>query len=254
MIVLFFLAGSAVIFMLITAILLYTVLHQKKIVQLRMQLHEEDLQRQQNIYDALQEGQEQERTRLAQELHDGVGAKLSGLKMTLEYLKTNTSQNAALIETVFSELSETLEEVREISHNLQPYFIHNSIEQLLSNLMEQLSTAGTCTYDLAVEMSGSEMTDTVKLHVYRIIAELLNNIHKHAMASKASVQINTEQDRMEIVVEDNGIGLYNATSNSEGIGLKNIKHRISICKGTMNIDSSGGGTTVIIEIPLNHVS
>lgn len=246
-----YLVSALVVLLLVAAILVYAFFHQKKLVQLRVQLHEEELRRRQAIFDALQEGQEQERSRLSQELHDGIGAKLSGLKMTLEYLKSNATENVALLSKVYAEVADTLEEMREISHNLQPYFFNRSIEQLLQNQMEQLNTSGDCRYVLEAGPSEVQPGPTVKLHVYRIVAELLNNIHKHARASQASVQINTEQDKMEIVVEDNGVGLYNAQSNAQGIGLKNINHRINICKGHINIDSSGSGTTVIISIPLN---
>jgi two-component system NarL family sensor kinase len=248
------LEGTAVILLLITAIVIYAFLHQKKIVLLRLRLHEEELQRQQAIFDALQEGQEKERTRLAQELHDGIGAKLSGLKMTMEYLNTNVTQHQVLISKVFSGLTETLEEVREISHNLQPYFFNNSIEQLLHDLIERHNTVGECSYSLSMSPLEKELDEYLKLHIYRIISELLNNIRKHAQAGQASVQINMEAGRMTITVEDDGIGMHDGHHNLESIGLKNIKTRVTACKGSINIDSSERGTTIIIEIPVNPIA
>jgi signal transduction histidine kinase len=119
--------------------------------------------------------------------------------------------------------------------------------------MEQLSSMNGCRYDLFMNSPATGIDNNVKLHCYRIIAELLHNIHKHAKATLASVQINIENDRMEIVVEDNGIGVYSNLSSQEGIGLMNIRNRINVCKGIMSIDSSEKGTTVIIEIPLNSI-
>lgn len=249
----YFFFGAIPVLLLVTAIITYAFLHQKKVGQLKMMLYEEDLRSQQAIFNALQEGQEKERARLAEELHDGIGAKLSGLKMTLEYLKSTATENAALVSKVFSGVAETLEEVREISHNLQPYYFNDrDLEQLLLNHIEQLnaSTDG-CRYDLLMNTPVKGIGKTIKLHTYRIITELLNNIHKHARANLASVQINAEDDTLEIVVEDNGIGMDNARSNSEGIGLMNINNRINVCKGKINIDSSEKGSSVIIEIPLN---
>lgn len=250
----FLLVGTLVILLLIVAIVTYALLHQKKVVQLRKRLYEEELRRQQAIFDALQNGQEKERTRLAQELHDGVGAKLSGLKMAMEYLKLNATQHENLISKIFAGLTETLEEVREISHNLQPYFFNNSIEQLLFNLVEQHNAIGDCNFSLSMSPLEREMDEYLKLHIYRIISELLNNIRKHSRANQASVQINVENDIMTIAVEDNGIGMSDSRHDLESIGLKNIKTRLEVCKGKINIDSSEKGTMVIVEVPINPIT
>lgn len=251
-VLIYYFVGSSVILLLVIAIVTYAFMHQKKVVQLRLKLHQEDLHRQQAIFDALQEGQEQERTRLAQELHDGVGAKLSGLKMNLEYLKLNTSEHTELVAKVYAGVSETLEEVRAVSHNLMPYvFSGKDMEQLLLHCIEQFNALEGCRYSLLIGTPVTAMDETIKMHVYRIVAELLNNIHKHAKATIASVQVNIEDGKMEIVVEDNGIGMQEAPANAAGIGLKNIGNRVNICKGLLNMDSSEKGTTVMIEIPLN---
>ncbi len=247
------LVATIIIMLLITAIVAYAFLHQKKLVLLRIRLSEEELRRQQAIFDALQEGQEKERARLSQELHDGVGAKLSGLKMTLEYLSLNVKEHGPLIAKVFAGVADTLEEVRAISHNLQPYFFNNNIEQLLTDLVAQHNTTGNCTYTLSMNPLEKEPGEHLKLHIYRIISELLNNIRKHAQASQASVQINIEGETMTIAVEDNGIGIVDGLYNLESIGLKNIKTRVKVCKGEIHIESSGKGTTVIIDIPINTI-
>lgn len=250
-IVVYYLGGSTLVLLLIIAIVTYAFLYQKKVIQLKTQLHEEDMRARQAVFDALQEGQERERARLSEELHDGIGAKLSGLKMSMEYLKICSVENNDLITTIFLGLTETLEEVREISHNLQPYYFNDKdLEQLLGNYMDQLGSLNGCRYDLFVSPAANTVDKAIKLHCYRIIAELLNNIHKHAKATQASVQINVEDHQMEIVVEDNGVGIYSSGLAQEGIGLMNIKNRVNVCKGTMSIDSSEKGTTVIIEIPL----
>jgi len=247
-----YLAGCCLVFLLVAAIVTYAFLHQKKVMQLRTQLHEEELSHQQAVFDALQEGQEQERTRLAQELHDGVGAKLSGIKMYLEHLKAHAATDTALIEKIFDGIAQTLEEVREISHNLHPLALDKKgLKQLLLDYIEQLNISGSCRFDLLFDIPEEGIDKTVQLHSYRIIEELLSNIHRHACASMASVQIHLEEGMMEIVVEDNGIGLDKARANSEGIGLRNIHSRVNVCRGMINIDSSGNGTSVIIELPVN---
>lgn len=254
-IIIYYFVASIVVLLLVVAIVVYAFLHQKKVVQLTMQLHEQELRRRQAVFDALQDGQEKERTRLAQELHDGIGAKLSGLKMNLEYLNLNATEYKDLIAKVFQGLTETLEEVREVSHNLSPYQLNEKdLRRLILNCIDEFNNYDSCSYDLFMNDSARDVEKTIKIHICRIIAELLNNIHKHSKATIASVQISMEGALMEIVVEDNGIGMDNAMINSDGIGLKNINNRVNVCKGTINIDSSQNGTIVIIEIPLNQLA
>ncbi len=245
-------AASILVLLLVVAIVTYAFVHQKKVTQLEMKLHEEELRRQQATFDALQQGQEEERRRLAQELHDGIGARLSGLKMNLEYLDMNATEYKALISKVFLGVTETLEEVREVSHNLLPYQLDGkNLKALLLNCIEQFNAYGTCNYDLFMDDEPTGIVETIKIHIYRMVAELLNNINKHAKATIASIQISIDEGKMEIIVEDNGIGLKNSATERKGIGLTNIENRVNICKGTINVDSSDNGTSVIIEIPLN---
>lgn len=251
-IVSYYLTGSALLLLLVVAIVTYAVLHQKKVIQFRTRLHEQEMKQQQAEFDALQEGEEKERTRVAEELHDGIGAKLSGLKMNLEYLKSNTTENQELIERVFSGITETLEEVRDISRNLLPaFFNERDLAQLLADDVERYQS-GECQYDLIVNTGNVAIDQVTKKYCYRIVMELLTNIHKHAAASQASVQINIEDNMLEIAVEDNGIGFDIHGPEQKGIGLLNIRNRVNFCKGGISIDSSASGTTVIIEIPLNR--
>lgn len=251
-IIIYYYVASLVVLLLVVAIVSYAFLHQKKVIQLQTLLHEEELRRRQAIFDALQDGQEKERTRLARELHDGIGARLSGLKMNLEYLDMNAREYKDLIAKVFQGLSETLEEVREVSHNLLPYQLYGKeLRELLQNCIEQFNAYGGCSYDLSMDHVEADVSETIKMHLYRITAELLNNIHKHARATIASIQISIEEGIIEIIVEDNGIGFEWDTLKPDGIGLANIRSRVDVCKGTLNVDSSVKGTSVIIEIPLN---
>lgn len=251
-ILIYYFVASVVVLLLVVAIITYAFLHQKKVVQLKMQLHEEELRRQQAIFNALQDGQEKERARLARELHDGIGAKLSGLKMNLEYLDINASEHRELISKIFEGVAETLEEVREVSHNLLPYQLNGKgVRELLLQCIDQFNAYGGCTYDLFMDDKEPDIPDTVRTNIYRIVAELLNNIHKHAKATVASIQLSVDDAAMELIVEDNGIGLEMPCADPNGIGLQNVKARVDMCKGTLSIDSSGKGTSVIIEIPLN---
>ena len=98
------------------------------------------------------------------------------------------------------------------------------------------------------EASLSNVSKTIKLHCYRIITELLLNIHKHAGATKAFLQVIEEDNILQIIAEDNGRGF--TENEGKGIGLTNIRNRVNLNKGSINIDSSKKGTTIIIQIPI----
>lgn len=203
----------------------------------------------------MQEGEEKERNRIAEELHDGVSAKLAGLNMNLDYLrsKINNKESESIIEKTFSGIGEIINELRDISHNLQPILMdEKNLQSSLTNYIDQLNSKNECHYDLYFEVLVEEIRKPLKLHCYRIITELLYNIHKHAKATNASVQMVAENNTLELIVEDNGMGFTRGNNDSQGIGLMNIQNRVGINKGSMNIDSSAAGTTIIIELPLNN--
>jgi signal transduction histidine kinase len=251
-IIIYYLAGTGFVLIFITAIVIYVFQHLKKVNAFRQKLHDEELIKQDAIFSALQEGEEKERARLAEELHDGVGAKLSGLNMNLEYVrpKITDPDTKNLINKTFEGVSEVINEIRELSHNLQPlYFSEKDLLLSLQDYISQLNSKGDCHYILFFEADLSTVNKAVKLHCYRIITELLLNVHKHATATQAFVQIIEEKNTLQIIVEDNGQG-FRENGVQKGMGLSNINSRVSLNKGTINIDSSGKGTTIIIQIPI----
>lgn len=248
----YYLAGTSFIFLLIAAIITYAFLHQRKVNQFRRLLQEEEIKKQQSIFAAIQEGEEKERTRLAEELHDGVGAKLAGLSMYAEYIKTgegNKNERDVAIK-LFDGINEVINELRDVSHHLQPSFLlEQGLKQSLTSYIDQLNSKKMCHFELFF-YGEFEISKYLKLNCYRIITELLNNISKHAQATSATVQIAGSEGKLQLILEDNGIG-YDPTSAQKGIGLTNINNRVKINGGQINIDSSSQGTTSIIEFPLN---
>lgn len=254
-IVIYYLAGTMVVLALIIIVIVYVFLHQKKTARLRLKLQEEEHKQRQAVFNALQDGQEKERSRLAEELHDGIGAKLSGLKMSLEYLKSKIADKEyiRLAHTIFTGITETIDELREVTHNLQSAFSYGKdMQQSLLDFIEQLNSKNECHYQLYYDYQVNTIDKYMQHNCYRIIAELLLNIQKHAQAAIASVQINVEEPHLELIIEDNGKGFPNQDNISQGIGISNIKNRVKIFNGVINIDSSANGTTIIIQLPLNQ--
>lgn len=202
--------------------------------------------------EALINGEEKERIRLAQDLHDGINGDLAVIKYkvsSIEKSKLDTKEKAAYNE-VINMLDNAVEQVRRISHNLVPPSLHNfdlieAIQQFCSKQNASHSV------NISFQYFGNRLVlkKENETAIYRIIQELLNNIIKHSNASEALVQLNNHDSKLSITLEDNGKGFDVNTSNN-GIGLQNIKSRVSFLKANLDINSTSKGTTFSIEIDL----
>lgn len=193
--------------------------------------------------------EESERERIASNLHDQLGANLAIVKRDLAELRkmsvpVSIKQIITRIETV---VAETGEEIRRITHNLMPpNFEKIGLKDSLRYLTER---AGTRDLHFEFTVFGNERSlgREVELNLYRVISELIHNIHKHSAASMASVQMVYFEDKLTILVEDNGCGFETGATDSYGIGLYNMRLRAGYIGADLFIDSGKGGTSVILE-------
>lgn len=248
---LIYIAGTLFSILLVGFIIYYVILHQRKVNEYNLQLKQQELNQQQALLVALTEGQENERKRLAEELHDGIGAKLSGLNMSLAYLSEQEINNYELLKSVNTGINDTINEIREISQNLKPSSLFSKgLNNTLAEFIMHLNNNGTCKYELYIEDIDEDINQELQFVLYRVVSELLNNINKHAKASRASVQMLLSEDGfLQIIAEDNGGG-FDLDNKKVGIGFSNIQNRIDVYNGSLNIDTSSSGTTIIIEMPL----
>ncbi len=199
---------------------------------------------QENFSQNLIKAQEDERTRIARELHDSVGQQLTLIKKKAQ----NEDQKE------FSSLTNTaLEEVRSIARALYPATLKQlglseSIEQLLYDLDEEVDMF----FSVEVEDINQSFDENKTLNFYRFIQESVNNVIKHAKAKTLKVGVAKKEDMIEVFIEDNGCGFKNAHAlQSESLGLKTMAERIRILSGTLSIYSKEGeGTTVTAKIPV----
>ena len=157
-----------------------------------------------------------------------------------------------LFNSLIVDLAETVEEIREISHNLEPTLVkRNGINKALQDFIAHLNSKGECKFECYIDLGNYHPSINVQVSIYRIVIEMLHNVLKHAKAQIASLQITVVENELQIICEDDGVGFdINATVN--GIGLLNINNRINYLKGNINIDSTSNGTTIIVHIPINH--
>jgi signal transduction histidine kinase len=222
--------------------------------------YQKELNRQQNeLFNAIAAAQDQERKRIAQDIHDSLGSILSAAKLKLSALKESQSslsnEQTENYLTTLQLLDEAAAELRSISHNIMPATLSKlGLIAALKNLSNTISSHSGLQINFTSHDFAERIPEQTEMSIYRIVLELINNIVKHAQANKVTIQLIKYPDYINLSVEDNGRGFdyKNALLEKRGIGLGNILSRVDYLKGKMNVDSvPGRGTTVILDVPLN---
>lgn len=205
--------------------------------------------------EALVEGQDQERSRMATELHDGLGSLLATVKLYFNQLDANASPQQNAFQKADHLLDEACQEVRRYSHDLAGLpIVQFGLLNAVRDLADSISGAGK----LQVRTYAHQMDERLPLHVersiYKVIQELLTNVIKHAQATEVVLQLSRHGDHLNIMLEDNGKGMDTTLQNQlSGLGLRSIHARIEALHGEFVLDSKPGhGTTAMIDIPLKE--
>lgn len=224
----------------------------------RMQRLKRERAVQQAFSRRLLESQEAERKRIATELHDSLGQDLLVIKNRALLGLQNPTVTVPALEQ-FDEISRvashTLEEVRDISHNLRPYQLDRlGLTKALQAMVGQVSRASGIPITIGLDSLDKVLLPPQEIHFYRIVQELLNNLVKHSHASTARVAVRLSASRIMLAVEDDGCGFDTArlsmASEQQGLGLTGMTERVRLLGGTVRCDSRpAGGTRWSIEIP-----
>jgi signal transduction histidine kinase len=198
--------------------------------------------------------QEEERQRIAQDLHDDLGSTLSTLMLHISNLNNKTpidEETNLHYETSINLSAKAINDLKAISYNLLPKdFSEKGLFEIISNRINDLNNLPDIKFILITDGDDKQLSPIASITIYRITTELINNALKHSFASVVTVQILLSNIHLVLMAEDNGIGM-NTMTNKTGAGIKNILSRVNFLKGTMNIDTNKKGTTVIIEIPID---
>ena len=220
--------------------------NEKKILQ------QEKAELQVALIDDVFAAQENERARLARDLHDDLGGTLSAIKLNLTSFKTNVNALSENNQQFYAQTIGMIEKaclnLREIAHDLMPKNLETI--GLIDSLKEQFfyfRENSHINFEFVFDFKKKASAE-MELAIYRIIKELINNVEKHSLASRASLQLLSSNTQITIMCEDNGVG-FDATNTHNGLGLNNISSRINYLKGSIYIDSNKNGTTITIEIP-----
>ncbi|QLG47192.1 tetratricopeptide repeat protein [Costertonia aggregata] len=202
-----------------------------------------------NLIKASIEGQDEERKRIAQELHDSIGGNLAGIKLQL----SSISKGAEELKPINKQIDETYQLVRDISHTLIPKkFKQNAFTGLIKEYVRSIANTGKLEigFHPYPEDEINTITDSYQAELFKIIQELMTNTLKHANADKVDIHLSKIDDELSLLFEDNGEG-FDTSDTQDGIGFENMRSRVKGMKGNLNVDSTKHrGTVVSIEIPV----
>jgi signal transduction histidine kinase len=207
---------------------------------------------------AMVDGQEKERKRIAEDLHDNLGSVLATLKLHFENLKMNREKKKINQETLFDKTEGLIDEaylkVRSIAHAKNAGVIANQGLLVAVQMMaEKISSADKIKIEVIDYGLDKRLENSLEISVFRITQELITNIIKHANAENATINISLYDKNLNIIIEDDGLGFDIKKVNlKNGMGISSIITRVNHLRGTFNVDSTKGkGSSIIIDIPIS---
>lgn len=249
-----YMLGGAGASLLIISLLTYRTFIQKQRLH-QQRISELETEKQLSATEAVLKGEEQERTRLARDLHDGLGGMLSGIKYSFSTMKENlimTPENHQAFERSMEMLDSSIKEMRRVAHNMMPEsLVRFGLDAALKDYCSDITQSGALNVNYqSINMEGSKLDQTISIAIYRVVQELLNNAIKHAKARSAIVQVTLTGDKLDVTVEDDGVGFDTTIlERSRGAGWGNIQSRVEFLRGTLELRSDkANGTSVHINI------
>jgi two-component system, NarL family, sensor kinase len=243
--------------LLMLTVIAYLIYNRYKWKQ-QAKLQTEILKQQELAAKSIIEAEEKERSRIAKDLHDGVGQMMSAARMNLSsfsnslQLQNNDQQQS--LSNIITLVDESCKEVRAVSHSMMPQVL---LKKGLPEAVEELvSKINTDVLKINLHSEGFEQRPdgNIETILYRVIQECVNNTLKHASAKHMDISLIKETESISISMEDDGKGFeWNETSADEGMGLKNIRSRVRFLKGEVDFDTTPGkGTSIVIYVPYKN--
>ncbi len=201
-------------------------------------------------------GQEKERERIAQELHDGIGVLLSTASIHFSSVESKAdAETSEMLKKANKLLKEAGKEVRQISHNMMPGVLSKfGLKEAIEDLFEDIEESTDIEIDLQLTCGEMRLAENMEIMLYRVIQEMLNNTLKHAKASKISLLISRDDNEIFIDYHDNGIGFVeDKLPHEKSLGVSGIRSRIDYLGGTIELlSATDKGTKYAIMIPLSE--
>lgn len=203
------------------------------------------------------DAQENERTMLGRELHDNINQILVGSLINLQMSEqVNREKAVPLVQKSIGYIKNAINELRKLSHRLAPASFRDlTLQEIFENLVETFNTHKQLDIQLLIDdIPQTSMDEETQTHLYRICQEQLSNTFKYAKATEVTISIQMNADALQMRIADNGVG-FDPRQSVKGIGLNNIRNRVSIMLGTLTLNTAPGkGCEMIVEIPMLKAS
>jgi len=260
--VLFF--GTIGMLILAIGLVVFIVFHQRKVIKYQMQLQKLEDEQQKILLNASIRWQEEERQRIAADLHDDAGPLLATARLYLNENLVHQDINTQLqsIYNAKSIIDDTIQLIRNISHSLMPPTLKNfGLESAVNDLFQKISGSGSINASCRFHDYRLRLQPEQELLVFRMIQELVNNILKHSNASFIHITQNYSDNKFYIRIHHDGRGITQAdfeklNMSAAGLGLKNIQSRMKVLHGNINFEKDMSQTyfKVTLEVPVDMES
>lgn len=243
--------GTMAMLVLVMFIIVFFVLYQRKIARKQQEIQAQENAFQLELTKATLQSKESEQRRIAGELHDEIGSKLTSIKIGMNTINIPEDQK----NNIDSMLKETIQSVRRISNEMMPSVLEEfGLIDAIKNLVSVNNKNNIIDTNYISSVESLELTSEQELGLYRIIQELINNIVKYANASKVNIDVKENSDNISLIIIDNGNGFEPTEAQlkkSNSLGLKNILTRLQLLNGEIKYEpNKSKGTTTTVKIKL----
>lgn len=256
--------GTLGMLILTIGLILFIIFHQRKVIRYQLRLQQMEQQQQKVLLNASIRMQEEERQRIAADLHDDAGPLLATARLYLNENLVNQDKVTQL-QSIFQArqiLDDTIQLVRNISHSLMPPTLKNfGLESAINDLFQKISGSGSLNASSRFHDYNERMKSEKELIVFRIVQELINNILKHSNSSFIHLTQNMHQGNFVIRIHHDGRGIVQAdfeklNKSNIGLGLKNISSRLRVAHGRIFFEKDPSQTyfKITVEIPTDDIS
>ncbi|TMM32473.1 sensor histidine kinase [Polaribacter aestuariivivens] len=237
------LIGVLLLLLMGVALLLFFFFSRKKIVEKELEKKSLELNHQKEMIKSIIVTQEDERKRIAQDLHDDISSKLNVINLNANLLKDGElrpEEYSTINDTILEATDKTLESARKIAHNLLPPILEKfGLKDAIEELADSFNNSKKINIKYNLEYSKAYLTPQKELHLFRIVQELINNSVRHGKAKNSILNINCTPKNLLFSYADDGCGFdVKSQNHQKGLGMKNIESRVAILKGNYAIETA----------------
>ncbi len=241
-------------FLLALSIILIVFIAKRKVAKQNQEMQEKESEHQKNIFKSVLNAQEEERKRIAEDLHDEIGTSLYATNnLGHKLIDATNIDREKIAKEIIVNIDSIIKETRKVINDLSPSILKKfGLFMQLNELSKQLDSIANVKLQINTNIEEYRLNDELELSLYRIIKEFCNNTMKYANASNITLYINSFDDKLEVSIKDDGKGFIVDAKKGKGHGLINMESRIYLLGGEYNLISSAvAGTELQFDLPMN---